>query len=367
MFEKIYFQILKLLNQNPSGLVPMKEEDYKDDFPLGSIFDFFGDYTPKVSDKVIKTISNKDQKRLSNCSFQAATVQKEVDEEVELSARYLTAKAYQQGLCGKGGWANMKAGQEVLRKFGCCEEKDCPSNSNLSWDQYVNIDFSKLDPLAAKHKTKSYWRIYNINEFIKAVEGNHIVTIGIDWYSGFNQGGGFKAPWIISGPKGYKFSGHAMAGKGYKDKSNLGHIQNSYSKLWGDNGDLYIDYNWLDSQIRRYGAYANLDIEYDKVSAEDIIEKYDWAKSNKVNVRGNKQGAIYMIYDGRKYAYRNARAFVAYNGKPYDFKNMFVTVPQEAIDDVPDGYGGGLLDGSGGDYWEVAKNLKDPINENFKK
>lgn len=364
MLEKIYLQIIKLLGKNPSGLLPLKEDER--DFKIGSIWDFFGGYTPKQEVKEIKTISVKDQKRLSNCSFQAATVQKEIDEDVILSARYLTAKAYQQGLCGRGGWADMRSGQIVLNNWGCCKEKDCPSNSNLSWNDYVNINFTKLDPLAEEHKTKTYWKIQNVDELLKAVDEGHAVTVGIPWYSGFNQGGGFKSPWIIRQAVGYLVSGHALCSIGYKPE--LVTVQNSYSANWGDKGKLYITRAFLNIYIRKYGAYANLDVEYDKIlTGEDLIEKYDWVKNKGMNVKGDRSGAIYLIYDGYKYAYKNARAFVAYNGKPYNYKDMFVVVPQKAIDGVPSRRGAEVLDGQGGDYWEVAQNLRQPVNDNFNK
>jgi len=363
MLERLHLLILRLIGRRPSGLIKLTPDER--DFELGSIFDFFGSYTPKQKEKEIETVSVKDQMRLSNCSFQAATVQKEIDEEVELSARYLTAKAWQLGLCKKQGYADLRAGQEVLRRFGCCEEKDCTSNSRLSFESYVNVNFSVLDQYAKLHKTKTYWKIKNIDELLKAIDENHAVTVGIPWYSGFNQTSGFKKPWIITKAMGYYVGGHALLAKGYKPDLTV--VQNSYSNGWGDKGRLYIARVFLNKYIKAYGAYANLDIEYDKITAEDIIEKYDWTKTNKINVRGDRDGAIYLIYDGTKYAYRNARAFIAYNAKPYSYKDMFIVVPQKAIDGVPQKSGnGGLLSGTGGDYWEVAKLLKSPVNDSFK-
>ena len=350
--------IARLLGYKESGLLPLSPD--KRDLEIGSIFDFFGGYTPKDKVKEIKTISIKDQKRLSNCTFQSATVQKEVDEGVILSARYLTAKAYQLGLCKWQGYADMRVSQVILQKYGCCEEKDCPSNSNLSFGEYVKVDFARLDRLASEHKSKSFWKVNNINEYLKAIDEGHIVTLGIPWYSGFNQRGGFRSPWIIKALKGYYVGGHAITGKGYKNSERLNITQNSYSGAWGDGGDLYIDYKFLDKYIRDYGAFANLDIEYIKeLTTEDIIEKYQLQ-----NVRGNIKGAIYLIYHGKKYAYKNARAFIARNAKPYSYKDMFIIVKQEVIDKVPNG---GLLTEDMGQYKELVANLKDPINDNFKK
>jgi len=339
-----------------SGLDPLSKDDR--DLKFGSIFDFFGSYTPKNDSKQIDTLSVKDQKRLNNCSFQSATAGKEVDEGVVLSARYLTAKAWQLGLCRRTGYADLRASQKVLQKIGCCEEKDCPSNSNLSWEQYVNVDFARLDRLAAKHKTKSYWKIDNIHEYLKAIDEGHVVNLGIDWYNGFNQKGGFKAPWIIRKIMGYYVGGHAFLGAGYKNLVKLVPSQNSYSSAWGDKGKFYILYDFLDRQIKKYGAYANLDVEYKKVTSEDITDKYTGK-----NVRGNINGAIYLIHANKKYAYKNAKVFVAYNGKPYTYKGMFTVVEQSEIDLVK--YGG-LLTENTGKFRDLVKYLKEPVNDNFK-
>ena len=363
LLEKLKLLLSRLLGRNPSGLIKLTPDDR--DFEFGSVFDFFGSYTPKSDTKELKTFSIKDQKRLSNCSFQAATVQKELDEDVKLSARDITATAYEKKLCKWEGYADMRAGQTILNSDGVMEEIYCEDNTSLTFSSYVNR-MHKPD-VAEKYKTKTFWKISNIDQLLKAIDEGHAVTIGIPWYTGFNQRGGFEAPWIINRAIGYLVGGHAMLAIGYKNKEKLVIVQNSYSENWGDNGKLYITYDFLSKYLKSYGAYANLDIEYDKTTSEDLIEKYDWVRNKGVNVKGDRKGAIYLIYDGYRYAYRNARAFVAYNGKPYSYKNMFVVVPQKAIDGVPSRKGADTLSGTGGDYWDVAKNLKKPINDNFKK
>lgn len=342
---------------NGGGLLKLKED--RRDLKFGSFRDWFGSYKPKRDSKTIKTISIKDQKRLSNCTFQAGAAAKEVDEGVVLSARYLTAKAYQLGLCGWEGWADLRSNQKVLQKFGCCEEKDCPSDSNLSFSRYIDVDFEKLDKLAAKHKIKSFWKIDNINEYLQAIDEGHPVVLGLDWFNGFNQGGGFKAPWIIRQIMGYYVGGHSFLGKGYKHIEKLVGCQNNYSGAWGNNGDFDISYDHLKKYIKKYGAYANLDIEYKKINAQDIIDKY-----NLKNIRGNISGTIYLIYNDKKFAYKNARVFVAYNGKPYLYKDAFTVVEQSQIDQIP--YGG-LLTENTGKYKDLVDHLKDPVNSNFKK
>jgi hypothetical protein len=329
------------------------------DFEFGSLFNIFG-YTPKHDELIISTLSIKDQKGLSNCSFQSTTVQKEIQEGVILSAQNLTARAYYNNLCGWGGWANLRSAQDCLVKWGIGEQKG-GENTHLDFGSYIkggNLQTSDYD-----HRAKSYWVIKNADEYLKAIDDGFIVDLGIDWYSGYNQSGGFRHPWIIRKPIGYFGSGHAIAGKGYKMKDNLAVIQNSYSGAWGDGGNFYIDLDFLNTYIKKYGAYVTLDIEYNKkVTAQDIIEKYEGK-----NVRGDKDGAIYRIMAGAKAYFANDIAFLKLNNFPYSAKNAFTLVPQESIDAVP-WYGGTREksrltgEGQGVTPWDY---LRKPVNSNF--
>lgn len=338
------------------GLQPLPSD--RRDFQFSSLFTIFG-YTPKHDEYVIPTLSVKDQKGLSNCSFQSATVQKEIQEGVVLSAQNLTARAYQNRLCGWGGWANLRNAQDVLVKWGIGEQKN-GENTHLDFGSYVNG--GNLKPADFDHRAKSYWLIKNADEYLKAIDEGFIVDLGIDWYSGYNQGGGFSYPWVIKKPVGYLIAGHAIAGKGYRMKDETAVIQNSYSSAWGDKGNFYINLDFLDGYIRKYGAFATLDIEYNKkLTAQDIIERFD----NK-NVKGNKGSAIFRIQAGMKCVYKNDLAFLKVNNFPYTAKNAFTVVPQEAIDAVPY-YGGteakSVLTGEGDiTPWDY---LKKPVNGNF--
>ena len=344
---------------NYKGLQPLPED--RRDFQFGSLFNIFG-YTPKHDEYRIPTLSVKDQRRLSNCSFQSATVQKEVQEGVVLSAQNLTARAYYNNLCKWEGFAHLRNAQEVLVKWGIGEQKN-GENTHLSFGDYIkggNMASSDAD-----HRSKSYWRIKNADEYLKAIDEGFIVDLGIDWYSGYNQGGGFRSPWIVTRPVGTFVGGHAIAGKGYRMKDETAVIQNSYSGAWGDKGDFYIDLDFLNTFIQRYGAFCTLDIEYNKkITTKDIIEKYDGK-----NIRGNKSGFIYRIQAGAKAYYASDIAFLKINNFPYSAKNAFTIVPQEAIDAVP--WYGGTLDKSKltGNAQEITPwdYLKKPVNSNFTK
>jgi len=355
--------------QQPSGLLPLKKDDrdLKIEAVLGG---WFGTYKPLYKSRRLTPTFTKHQRNRSNCSFQsgsnvlaiALVIQSQIGEEI--SARYITAKAYQQGLCGVHGWADIRSFLKVAQKFGCCSEAECPSEEYLSWNQYVNIDFSKLDKLAKNRKIGSYYKINNIGDYYRAIDAGHGVALGRNWLSGMNQGGGFSHPWIL--PRtGYSVGGHATCGVGYD--TNYKNIEvsdelNSYGKEWGDNGYFYCPTKDLARDIAQYGAYAITDVIYTpKMTTERIIAEY-----NGKNIRGDKNGAIYLIYDGKKMAYRDAEAFVAVNGYPYTAKGAFIMVPQQAIDGVPAFGDGSPLTGDLGKFKDIVDMLKKPINNNFK-
>ena len=354
-------KVLQFLAENEiyakyKGLRPLEKDDR--DFQFGSLFNIFG-YTPLHDEYRIPTLSIKDQKGLSNCSFQSATVQKEIQEGVVLSAQNLTARAYYNNLCAYEGWADLRSAQKCLVAWGIAEQKG-GENTNLDFGSYVKA--GNLSASDADHKSKSYWVIKNVDEYLKAIDEGFIVDLGIDWYSGYNQGGGFRSPWIINRISGYYVGGHAIAGIGYRMKDKVAIIQNSYSGAWGDHGCFYISLGFLDKYIKKFGAYATLDIEFEKkVTAKDIIEKYEGK-----NIRGDKDGSIYRIQAGTKAVFANDIAFLKLNGFPYTAKNAFIVVPQEAIDGVA--YYGGTRANSkltGGTDITPFDYLKKPVNNNF--
>jgi hypothetical protein len=356
-----------------SGLLPTKLDprDLEIDAVLGG---WFGGYSPKNESKRLTPTFTKNQKGNSNCSFQswsnsiaiayAQAIGVATGENI--SSRWIVAKAYQQGLCGVDGWADIRSGAKIAQKFGFCTEQELPSDETLSWREYVNIDFKKYDALASKRKIGSYYKINNIDDYLRAIDAGHAVVLGRTWMSGMNQGGGFSAPWVLP-RKGYSVGGHATCGVGYNLRYQglkVSDELNSYGSEWGDNGHFYCPLTDLAKDISQFGAYAITDLIYSpKITAEKIISEYEGK-----NVRGDKSGAIFLIYDGKKYPYKNAEAFVAVNGFPYSAKGAYILVPQQAIDGVSlsrDTWEDSILNGSNGKYAEIVALMKKPINNNF--
>jgi hypothetical protein len=354
----------RLFKAKPSGLTkaPKDPRDYQaDDLGWG-----FG-YQPVNKVKVLKTLGVKDQGDSLCCQWFASAVCKEIDEGVELSPRSIAAKGYYMGLAGNWGLSNLNNGQKVMKDWGIVEESACNSKAT-SWAEYINVNFKLLDPKASEHKLKTYWSVNGRSAIFQAIDGDHPITTGMDWYTGFNQGGGFAYPWIISKASGYRVGGHAVALIGYDIPAGVYVFQNSYGKNWGgyrdSNGVTHpgcfaVSMSYFDSN--NYGCVASLDIEYDATTGEDYAKMYDGK-----NIRGDKQPTIYRVYDGKKYAYKNAAAFIAYNGQPYTYKDSFVVAPQKIVDSIPNPPAeGGVLTGELGPYWDMVKNLRDPKNNNF--
>lgn len=227
-------------------------------------------YTPKEQRKVIQTLGVKNQGSKNTCTWNAASVQKEIDEQVGLSPRSIVVYGVHNGLVTADGLASLDGPQKALQNWGIAESYSIPEDIN-DWGTYEALDISGYFDNAQTHRTKTYWTLNGQNDVIKAIDDGKVVTTGLDWYTGFNQGGGFSSPWLITKPVGWVVGGHSVAIIGY-DLNYQGHkvyvIQNSYGPNWGDNGTFYVDMAYLDGCT--YGYYANLDIPLDEAKKLNI-------------------------------------------------------------------------------------------------
>lgn len=327
----------------PSGLLPTPpdERDYMTHM-LG-----WGAYEPKNVRKINKTYGVKNQESLNTCQWNATTTCKEPDEAMELSVRYLVSVGKRMGLVSGNGFSDMRSGQKVLQKYGICAEVDCPDVGKNNWDLYSSIWQTALNDKAEAHKIKQYWSVSNRNDIIKLLDDGKCMSTGIEWYSGYNQSGGFRAPWIISSKVGYFVGGHAISLIGY-DLNYQGKkvyiFQNSYGADWGDNGKFYITMDFFDKN--NYGVFANLD---DGMDANLFLSTY-----NGVNVKGDKMPGIYFIINGEKHVYNNMECFMAFNAE-YG-KGNYVKVRQQDLDKIPEGASMNIEQSN---YWPFIKNVKD--------
>lgn len=254
----------------------------------------WGEYKPLNTRKVIQTKSIKNQSSKNNCQWQATTAQKEVDEDVILSARSLSSYGQKNGMVTGNGFSSLISGQKSLQNWGIAEEQTVGGEDINDWESYVSINLANLTQLAEQHKIKSYWSISSRNDRLKALDENRPIVTGIDWYTGYNQGGGFSSPWIINNATGWKIGGHAILMIGY-DLNYFGKkvyiFQNSYGADWGDNGKFYIEMDFFDSS--NYGCYINLDIPLDEAKKLNIK---DMLKS----IMRDSKGGLWFVKNGKK-------------------------------------------------------------------
>ena len=306
-----------------TGLLPL-DPDSRD---LG-FWELFGvAYKPKHKKKFITPLTIKRQK-FNTCSWNAAAGMKEIDEGVELSPRSIVIAGKQMGYISGDGFSTLRNNQKVLQKFGIAEKKYLVEGSS-GWNDYSNPKYltEEVKKSAAVHKIKSYLRLYNTREIFKALDEDRPVEIGIAWHTGFNMSGGFRSPWIIRKPVGRFVGGHAIYLCGY-DLSYRG-IKvfisvNSLGKNWGDNGFFYITPEFLEEQIRLYGAFINYDLDLD-------ITKWLIQHRNKV-VKGSKPD-VYLIQDGKKRRFPDLATFYAYGY----LDGEIIRVDDRFLQAVPDG------------------------------
>jgi len=354
------------------GLLPTPndERDLKTEHLLG-----FGlwHYTPANQSVYLPPISIKNQNGFNTCQFNATVGRKERDEKVELLVRPFVAYAAHNGLLTGNGFSDMRAGEKILASWGCPEKDFCaslginefqPNGAAYSWADYINVPLDKLTENAAKHKSKSYWSVSTVWDAVKLLDQGKASKVAIDWYSGDNIGYGFNAPWLIQKNIGYYIGGHCIVLDGYDmnyQYFSATKLQNSFGASWADAGQFHITFDMMNTWISKYGAWVDLDIEYQPtLSAQDIIQKFD-----DQNVKGDQGPAIYKIYQGYKLPYANAEAFLSINGFPYTKKGAFTIVPHASLELVPNYGNGACLDGSLGNYHALVELLKKPVNNNF--
>ncbi len=339
--KKITHIPYRILKARGSGLNPTPDDDR--DFDTG-VFGWFN-YKPKHQKHIIKTLSVRNQYPLNTCQWNATDVQKEPDETIRLSVRSIVIKGKQLGYITGNGFSNLRDGQKVLQKWGILKE-GIINEAITNWKKYSDPEVIRgLDGEAAKHKISSYWKVSSRNDALKLLDDNRIISTGLKWYTGFNVGGGFRSPWLISKSEGWLVGGHAIDIIGYdlNYKGKKVYIcQNSYGPNWGDDGKFYIEMGYMDKV--NYGYWSNLD-DVDKELGQFLM-KYDGK-----NVKGSGS-AIYHIQKGKKKAYPNWETYLSWNGKV----RGFTEVDDDILEKVEKGE---MMDIKKTDFWRDLKDIKE--------
>jgi hypothetical protein len=324
----------------PSGLLPTPPD--KRDFQTG-IFRWLG-YQAKHPRHEIPTLSVRTQ-LFNTCQWAATTVQKEPDEKEYLNIRLLVARGRKLGLVSGDGFSNLRSGQKVLQDWGIPPRTAITEDAS-HWELYSGVNTDLYTDRASQHKTSSFWSVSSRNDLLKLLDENRIITTGLMWYTGFNQGGGFSSPWIISKPVGYQVGGHAFVIIGY-DMNYQGRkvyiCQNSYGFNWGDKGRFYVDMDYLDKN--GYSYFTNLD-EINKDLGK-FLNEYDGQ-----NVKGILP-TVYYVQAGKLKAYPDEITYLAYNVIDRHITNY------KQVDDnlIRQAEKGDNMDITKSLYWDFLKNV----------
>jgi len=281
------------------GLLPHTEDER--DYQFSMLGGIFG-YTPKERKNEIAIVDVKNQGSLNTCVWNSATVQKEVDEKVALSVKYIVAQARAKGRCGWTGFAQLRDAQKTLVDTGICEETLFP-DVKAGWPLYsdpAQITY-EMDVNAAKHKSSSFFTVTTKDEYLKAIDDGHVIHTGTTWYTGYNSAN-LDATAILKPRSGTIVGGHAFVCVGYDLDKSLLKFQNSFGPLWGDHGCFYVIMSdWFGGMA--FPGFINLDLPQTSL----------WAMYEGKDVKGAGP-AIYRIVNGAKCAFTSEATFNKHGG-----------------------------------------------------
>lgn len=295
-----YYLYLKVFDKRTNSGLKFKELDERNFKTSALGWSLFGSYTPKQTRKIIEPFYIFNQGSLNICTTCGTLGHKMDDERVELLAADAISYAQRKGWVSGNGLANVDTYFKVLKEYGCCEGKN--PDYFFDWNDVSTRSLNTAE--AAKHKISSYWEVSGRNDILKLLDEGRTLNTGIDWYTGFNQGGGFGSPWIIRKALGYAVGGHDIKICGYDTVKKVYIFVNSYGKEWGDSGLFYIDMDYFDKH--NYGVFTSLDIEN---GLSKFLNQYDGQ-----NVKGNSP-AIFFIQKGVRKVYPDWSTFLSFGGK----------------------------------------------------
>jgi len=251
-----------------SGLVPDPYDER--DIPLSSVQESI--IIPKEFKRDLSAIPIDSQGKQPACVGYASSKVKESQELyehkefIDISPRFIYAlcKRY-DGYSGQGTY--LRQAMKILQKFGACKESSFPSDTSLSYEEFINWDLitPEIYQEAEKYKIKTYASVPADWEQIKqSIYQNKTVLGG---QSGTKEGWS-QLP--IEPPKeGEKLFGHAIAYFGYDD--NYIYFINSWDKGWGNNGIGCFGKNMLPFL---FNTWTSVDLETPKDLIGWVATKY---------------------------------------------------------------------------------------------
>lgn len=314
---------------------------------------FGTDYKPKFNEKKLDNPYEAKNQNFNTCGWVSTAGAKQIDEKFLLDERTLIIIAEKEGLISGDGFSNLRDNEKILQKYGIAE-KGLLNTPFKNWAEYSDKKLLTKEILdnALKHRSGVYMRLYNISEIYKAIDDGRYIKIGIGWRSAFNMGGGFSFPYILNFVLGILIGGHAMYIYGYNQNyygKKVFLVRNSFGKLYGLNGDLYITEGDMQNEMSKYGAFRNEDMELDIAK---FLNEYDGK-----NVKCKESPTVYHIQNGKKKPYLHEIDYFVWNIDKD--KIEFEIVEKEVLDKVEQGDN---MDITKSTYWGILKHLEQPLN-----
>lgn len=214
---------------------------------------------PKKVDYTQKMSPARDQGEEGVCvGFAVASGMKEYQETidygkfVELSPRFVYSEARKIDRMRGAEGTTIRAGMQVLKKLGVCQEKLWPYSPH---QKDKPRDGAKAN--AKKFRVRTYARILHLNELRQSLSSKGPVVLGIEVFDGMFE----TKTGIVPMPKKNETSlgGHAVCAVGYDDDKKLIKFKNSWSAKWGQKGCGYLPYAYIERHMM--DAWSSVDIE----------------------------------------------------------------------------------------------------------
>ena len=253
----------------------------------------------------------KDQNGFGSCTGQATAGHKQLQEGVELSARF--AYAMTKKLEGNKEWGAYTRNQfRVLAEVGSVPEKAWPEKHDIPELDYLNWELipSFVTQDAALHKSSKYWRVDSDFQSIKQAiyQYKQAVVITVPWYASYMKPKDGYLEYDKSSGQKY---GHAVLVEGWH--ADWLTVKNSWGTDWGLNGMCYFGKDfpiwdcWTSADMPeklpvelRYGQPRNYSME--KVTAFNpwLIRKIKRLPSNiEINALWYGKWDFEAVFKGR--------------------------------------------------------------------
>jgi len=268
----------------------------------------------------------KNQNGFGSCVSQATSRQKEGQEGVELSARFLHVYCKENDGIPSSEGTYLRTAQQGIIDVGDCEEILHLERHDISFSDYIKKDLVTAEAFqnATEHKSKSYLSVNGFDKIRQTMYQHETAVVeACTWYD--NDNNMSSSNYRMQDASGKNVGGHAFCIIGWKKVGTEYYliIANSWGNGWGDSGLFYTSEHIANTRL--FNGWITIDMGKDLAK---ILQEY----GNKV-VKTIDGLEIHLISGGKKRLFSDEFIFWS-NG--YDFKDV-VIINDEDLDLIPNG------------------------------